>query len=96
MKAKYEGERKEDVLDRLHKNNVLCAKHFEPSMFTKSKKRLIRTALPTLFDIPNCPKPQTAKRPPPKDRPREQPKPKRKRIDKNNGKKENMKGKEQR
>ena len=95
MKAKYEGESREDKLDRLHKNNVLCAKHLEPSMFTKSKIRLIRSALPTLFDIPNCPEPQTMKRPPPKDRPEELPKPKRKRIDKKRAEKEKIKGKEQ-
>ena len=82
MTAKYEGEKRSDVLDRLHKNNVLCAKHFEPPMFTKSKKKLIKTALPTLFDIPNCPKPETRKRPPPKSRAGEQPKPKKKKKEK--------------
>ena len=36
---------------------------------TVKRKRLIRNAVPTLFDIPNPPKRLTPKRPPPTPRP---------------------------
>ncbi len=39
-----------------HNNLRLCSRHFEESQFTSSaKNRLIKTALPTLFDVANCP-----------------------------------------
>lgn len=48
----------------------LCEYHFEPSQFmdpnlkgsNKKCKRLIHCALPTIFDVSNCPKPITIKR----------------------------------
>ena len=39
-------------------NYELCSNHFEDSLFTNKgkKKRLIWTAVPTLYDVPNPPK----------------------------------------
>lgn len=78
LKKKKEDESKTDIAKRLNKNNVMCASHFEPSQFTKSKRRLIPTAVPTLFDISNPPKKLSLHRTPPKDRPILPPKPKKK------------------
>ena len=72
---KKNDEDKDDWTRRLNKNNVMCAIHFEASQFTKSKKRLISAAVPTIFDIPNPPKKIDLKRPPPTER-HDPPKPK--------------------
>ena len=43
----------------------MCTKHFEDSQFMNPKKKdagLVWNAVPTLFDIPNKPKPVTLKR----------------------------------
>ena len=39
----------------------MCSNHFEDSQFTNKdeKKRLIQTAVPALFDVPNPPKNHT-------------------------------------
>lgn len=81
MKKKHPDETKEDIVLRLHKNNTLCAKHFEPCMFTKGGKRLVQTAVPTIFNITNCPKTASNKRPPPKQRPGPEPTAKRRKIE---------------
>ena len=89
LKAKYENETKEEITARLNKNNVMCQNHFEDNQFTNvnTKRRLVRTAVPTLFDIPNPPPRITCKRPPPKQRKAIQPPTKkRKTVQKRTGK----------
>ena len=59
--------RRKDLLgasvDYLHRNCRLCDDHFETSQFMNSeKKRLIWNAVPTVFDVPNPPKPIAIKR----------------------------------
>ena len=56
--------------DRLHRNNLLCAKHFELSQFMNSTSRntLIHCAVPTLFDFSPKPLKITPSRPPSKQR----------------------------
>ena len=64
LKKKKPGEKKADITARINKNNVLCQLHFEDSEFTNvhTKRRLKRNAVPTLFNIPNPPKPLHLKR----------------------------------
>lgn len=49
---------------------MICSEHFEPSQFVNptARHRLYKTAVPTLFDVPNPPKPVTVQRLPPKKR----------------------------
>lgn len=48
----------------LYENVTLCSEHFEPSQYySGGSKRLRRDAVPTLFDVPNPPKPVTSRRP---------------------------------
>ncbi|GFO13506.1 52 kda repressor of the inhibitor of the protein kinase [Plakobranchus ocellatus] len=56
--------------EKLCKNNVLCADHFEVSQFMSPalRNKLIHYAVPTVFDIPNKPPSVTPRRPPPKKR----------------------------
>ncbi|GFN84221.1 transposable element p transposase [Plakobranchus ocellatus] len=56
--------------EKLCKNNVLCADHFEVSQFMNPalRNKLIHCAVPTVFDIPNKPSSVTPRRPPPKKR----------------------------
>ena len=59
------GKKAQDLCKVFH----LCSDHFEEHQFTTSeKKRLIWNAVPTIFDVPNPPKPLTRKRAAPKDR----------------------------
>ena len=66
--------RREDLLgkstEQLGKSNVMCANHFEDSQFMNisAKNSLIKTAVPTIFDINNPPKQVSSKRPAPKVR----------------------------
>ena len=47
----------------LSKNCKLCANHFEECMFrNNAKSRLKEDAIPTIFAIPNPPKPVATKR----------------------------------
>ena len=61
--------RRKDLIGKtpwyLHNNCRLCSRHFEPSQFAnKMQKRLKWNAVPTLFDIPNPPRPiNTGRRP---------------------------------
>lgn len=43
--------------EELYRNYSLCSNHFEDSQFmnAKLKNKLIKTALPALFDVPNPP-----------------------------------------
>lgn len=61
------GESVADSTRRLSRSNVMCQHHFEESQFTDAakKKRLITTAVPTLFNIPNPPHTLAVKRPAP-------------------------------
>ncbi|GFO44599.1 52 kda repressor of the inhibitor of the protein kinase [Plakobranchus ocellatus] len=56
--------------EKLCKNNVLYADHFEVSQFMNPavRNKLIHCAVPTVFDIPNKPPSVTPRRPPPKRR----------------------------
>ncbi|GFS16522.1 protein-kinase, interferon-inducible double stranded RNA-dependent inhibitor, repressor of (P58 repressor) b [Elysia marginata] len=61
----------EKSFEHLHKNNYLCAEHFEPCCFSKtatSRARLINGAVPTIFNVPNPPPKLTPSQPPPKVR----------------------------
>ena len=82
LERKKPGETKEDITTRLNKSNVMCQNHFEDSQFTNvsTKKRLITTAVPTLFDIPNPPQKIAPKRPAPTTRRDLPSKPKKKKI----------------
>ena len=85
---KDKGETTEaQVAKRLNKSNVMCQLHFEASQFSNTsckRRRLIRTALPTLFNISNPPKPLTLKRKTPTSRLDPPPKPKREEMEKKN------------
>ena len=64
--------RRKDVITQksakqLNTGTVLCANHFEANQFIS--KRLKKTAVPTLFDVPNPPKTLTPARKTPKPRP---------------------------
>ena len=49
-------------LDYCIKNIGFCADHFEDCMFMNGKKnRLIRSAVPTIFDLPNLPRKEQLK-----------------------------------
>ena len=51
--------------EHLYKNYIVCENHFEESQFMNpnvKKKKLIHTAVPTLFDVPNPPPKVTLKR----------------------------------
>ena len=51
-------------LEYLYENVTLCSEHFEASQYySGGSKRLRRDAVPTLFDVPNPPKPVTSRRP---------------------------------
>ncbi|GFO33435.1 hypothetical protein PoB_005994000 [Plakobranchus ocellatus] len=54
-------------IEKLCKNNVLCADHFEMSQFMNPalRNKLLRCAVSNLFDIPNKPPLATPRRPPP-------------------------------
>ena len=54
--------------EKLYANYVVCANHFEDNQFMNPliKKRLIRTAVPTLMNIPNPPPTLMLARPLPK------------------------------
>ena len=77
--------RREDLKDKstehLNKGNVMCHVHFEDNQFTstETKRRLLKSAVPTLFDVPNPPPLQTPKRPAPKARAQSTSQPKRQR-----------------
>ena len=73
-------EDRDDITKHISKNNVMCQLHFEESQFTASKKKLIKTAVPTLFNIPNPPKKLAPKRKGPKERQDVPQKPKKKKT----------------
>ncbi len=54
----------EQAVQRMNRNKFLCGNHFEESQFMNAtlKNSLIWSAVPTIFDIPNKPKPITPKR----------------------------------
>ena len=54
--------------EKLYANYVVCTHHFEDNQFMNPliKKRLIRTAVPTLMNIPNPPPMLMPTRPHPK------------------------------
>ena len=58
--------RREDLRNKsteyLYKNVYLCSRHFETSQYNTSGKYLLRTAVPTLFDVPNPPATLATKR----------------------------------
>ena len=47
----------------LHENVRICSDHFEASQRHPGSSRLKRTAIPTIFDVPNPPKRMDMKRP---------------------------------
>ena len=59
--------RREDLMkssaEYLHVNIKVCSEHFEKSQYHPNSTRLKRDATPTLFDVPNPPKPHVSKRP---------------------------------
>ena len=58
----------------LNKSCRLCSDHFEENQFRMpEKKRLNWNAIPTIFTVPNLPKPTTSKRPAPRDRSQHEP-----------------------
>ena len=63
-----QNSRRNDLLRKpasyCYNNLLLCEQHFEDSMFYNAQLKisLIKTAIPTLFDVPNPPKKETLKR----------------------------------
>ncbi|GFO18981.1 hypothetical protein PoB_004548600 [Plakobranchus ocellatus] len=57
--------------EALHKDNGLCEEHFESSCFRLTalcNKQLLKTAVPTIFDVQNPPLQKTPSRAPPKQK----------------------------
>jgi len=78
----WPGETWEQSVQRMNKNNCLCGKHFEESQFmnVNTRNSLIWSAVPTIFNVTNKPKPITPKRKAPSRHPLN-PKQKKQKVD---------------